>query len=375
MKTRIVRRALTGLAFAAALLVATSAHGLTITGDIVGLDLVHQVLPQLDGVDDATGAVQRVAILDTGIDYDHPALDGRVVGGVNYAANALWGATDPASWDDRHGHGTFVSGIVGSGQAGLTGMLPRIEFVSVRVLAQNGQGSLSDVASGLNWVAEHADQLNITAVNLSLGTDTVYASPDTVPNWSVTSDIQHAFDRLEAMGLVTVVASGNSGSKTGMSFPAILDGTISVGAVNQSDHVAGFTNRNELLDLLAPGSGIESLWKNGLTASGSGTSYAAPWVTGASMLLREAYLHFTDDLAGDYDSFQDRLIDLLQHSGKDIYDPGTGQTFARLDLAEAINLVYEEFGVQTPIPEPATLAIMAAGLITLHRPRLRRRAA
>jgi len=367
-----LRRGLVSLTLVTAVFAVTSdASAVNIAGEIVGLDKVQQVLPHLDGVDDHSGAVQRVAILDSGIDYDHPALDGRVIDGINYAANATWGATDPDSWDDRNGHGTFVTGVVGSDHANAPGVLPRIEFVSVRVLAQDGAGSFHDVVSGLNWVADHADALNITAVNLSLGSETVYADPESVPNWSITEDLTDAFARLKAENMVTVVASGNGGETAGLSLPAILGDVISVGATNSNDSVASFTNRNDQLELLAPGTGIKSLWKNGRTAQGSGTSYAAPWVTGAAVMLREAYQQFTGDLAGNYTSFQDRLVSLLQSSGESVYDSPSDRTYARLDLAEAINTVYAEFGEGTPIPEPATLALMLIGLGMLYRPRTR----
>ncbi len=366
------RRAVTGYVLAGTIgLLAATAHAANTAIEVVGLSKVQSVLPHLDGVD-PSGAVQRVAVLDTGIDYDHPGLGNRVIGGVNYAADAPWGSTNPDDWDDRHGHGTFASGIVGSASAELPGVLPQVEFVSVRVLSASGSGSFSDVVSGLNWVADHARELNITAVNLSLGSAALFTEPRDVPQWSVTQSLVDALGRLEQDNIVNVVASGNDGSATSMAMPAIFEQVVSVGATDSSDGMWSLTNRNEHLELLAPGTGLTSLWKNGRTASGTGTSFAAPWVTGATVLLREAYMQFTDDLAGDYHSFQDRVTALLQASGDPVYDASSGLTYSRLNLVNAINMVYEEFGQAQPIPEPATLALVGSGLMLMAYPHRRR---
>lgn len=361
---------------------ATHAAALNTATDIIGASDLRQLLPHLDGVDDATGQVQRIAIIDTGVDHAHPDLAGRVVGGVNYATGAAWGSTSTTAWTDRHGHGTFVAGAAGSSRDGLLGVAPQVEFVSVRVLAANGEGALSDLAAGIEWVVDHAAELNITTVNISVGSG-LYASPDDVHDFSTYRRLRTGLGDLEAMDVVTAAAAGNSGSHTALSVPAIFDPVISVGASTDSDDIASFSNRNAYLELFAPGSGIQSLWDGGGTSYGSGTSYASPLVAGASAIFREAYLQFIDegDLAGEYASFQDRLTSLWMGTAASIVDPINGATYGRLDMLAAMEALYVEFGEEwsglesgdsppAHQPEPASVVLMAvAGSLLITRRR------
>jgi len=366
MTRHMVRRG--GIALFSAIVVALltrPAGGVQFTAEHVGFNALRQNHPDLNAVNERTGEVQRVAVLDTGIDWQHPALADRVVAGANFAANFTYGSEQPADFDDLNGHGTFVAGMLGSTDPNHPGLVDGVELVSVRVLAANGQGSFGDIARGLGWVIDHAEQLNITAVNLSLGSDTLFASPDDIPGFSTLNTIGQHFATLESMGLVTAVASGNDGSSTELNLPAIYEPVVSVGASTGNDNIANFTNRNPELELLAPGVGIQSLWNNGGIRTGSGTSFAAPVTTAAAVVLRDAYLRFTDDLAGDFDSFQDRLVDLLQRTGEPIHDPASDLTFARIDVAAATASIYEEFGVA--IPEPTTLMMLLAVIAATGR--------
>lgn len=366
MSRHLLRRG--GIALASAIVVSVltqPAGGVQFTAEQVGFQQLRQTQPHLNAVDERTGAVQRVAVLDTGIDWYHPALAGRVVGGVNLAANFTYGSEQFADFDDLNGHGTFVAGMLGSTDANRPGLVEGVELVSVRVLAANGQGSFGDIMRGLGWVIEHAEQLNITAVNLSVGSDVTFASPADVPDLNTLNTIEQHFATLEAMHVVNVVSAGNGGSTTELSLPAIYEQVISVGASNARDNIAGFSNRNRELELLAPGVGTRSLWKDGGFAQASGTSISAPVVTAASVLLRDAYLQFTDDLAGDFDSFQDRLVDLLQRTGHPIHDTGSGLDFARLDVEAATAAIYQEFG--QAIPEPRSLAILLIMVLACGR--------
>jgi hypothetical protein len=111
--------------------------------------------------------------------------------------------------------------------------------------------------------------------------------------------------------------------------------------------------------------GVQSLWKNGGKATGSGTSYATPVVAAASVLLRDTYLQYTDDLAGDFDSFQDRLIELFQRTGVPVQDSATGLSFARVDVEAAVASVVAEYGA--PVPEPRSAAILVVLLVGVLR--------
>ena len=269
-----------------------------------------------------------------------------------------------------------MAGIVGSSWDGALGVTPEIELVSVRVLADNGEGSFDDVVRGLQWVNDHAAELNITAVNLSLGSDRTYDAPGDVPNYWYMSGMRQALDALEAKGVITVAASGNSGSTSGLSMPAILDDTISVGGASKSDGVGLYSNRSDALDLLAPGSSIESLRNGGGTRSGSGTSFAAPFVTAASTLVREMMGQYTTDFAGGFDSYQDHFLHIMQETGEEVFDGNTGQTYTRLDVLAALDWVAVNIGGQPPrhagdygdetrVPEPAGVTIFISGVLLI----------
>ena len=379
-----IRCSLTALAdlvvtfFAAPALAAVSA------ASIIGVDQVRVLYPFIDGIDDLSGNVQRVAIVDTGIQWNHPALAGRVVAGVNYAAGATYGSEAPAAYMDLNGHGTFVSGVIASSQADLLGVTPNVELVAVRVLAANGQGSFADVTAGLKWVNEHAAALNITAVNVSLGTTSVYTSPGAVPSLSTYTAMQQQLQALTNRGIVTVVASGNSGSSIGLNIPSIFNEVVSVGASTVTDSVASFSNRNPYLEVLAPGEGVRSLWKGSGYSTGSGTSYAAPFVTASAVLLREmldrrAFVLEAEgvsaaevDLQAQFANFQDLFVNLIQSTGVDIYDPASKYTYDRLSLLAALQWLDPH--PLPAVPEPATGAVMAVGVIVMVR-RPRRQAA
>lgn len=357
------------------MVLASSAHGLLMVNDIINADSARKTFPNVDGVNDFSGAVQRIAVVDTGVQYNHPSLGGAVIGGVNYGASAPWGSLLPGDYTDGNGHGTFIGGVIASEDTARPGVAPDVEIVSVRIAASNGQASFSDIAAGLEWVADNASSMNITAVNLSFGSTTLYADESEVPDWTTNRRLKSVFASLKQQNIVTAVASGNDGSSKSLNMPAIFSDVVAVGASTDSDAIWGSTNRNASLDLLAPGVGISSLWKNSGTSYGSGTSYASPVVAAASVLIRDAIEYFSDDIEGDYPTFQDRVVDLLQRTGHPIYDPASDLTFSRVDIDAALRQVYAEYGAQVQVPEPGTVILMIAGLIVIGRGQTLRRAA
>lgn len=359
------------VAVAVLLLAASSARAMPIVNQIVGAESVAQYFPNIDGVNDFTGEVQRVAILDTGIQADHPGLNGRVVGGINLASGFEYESTDPAHYTDMKGHGTFVAGVIGSSLAGVPGIAPKVEFVSVRVLNASGNGDFYEVANGLEWVVANAEALNITAVNLSLGSSSTYAYDEQVPDWYTMNRMRNAFDQLAEMDIVSVVASGNGGSTEGLSVPAVFDNTVSVGASTKTDTMWSSTNRNDTLELLAPGASIDSLWLNDGLATGSGTSYAAPVVTASAVLMREFIDLYDVTISSDYDHFQDRFVNILQQTGESIYDPASGLTYQRIDMEAAFSLLASQLGVDKMVPEPASLLLFCTGLLLVGQRRRR----
>jgi subtilisin family serine protease len=250
-------------------------------------DLVQQSLG-------GTGRGVRVGIIDTGIDYTHPAFGGgfgpghRVAGGWDFVN----GDADPR---DDHGHGTHVAGIVGGDGGGVLGMAPQATFYAYKVLDSNGSGYLSDVLAALERSADPdqdpATDDALDVVNMSLGSMT-----DIVDDPALA-----AVDALDAAGTLVVVAAGNFGMTFGVTSPGTAARAITVGSVDSRDSLSFFSSRgptNELAlkpDLVAPGENIDSAWPGGGVMWLSGTSMATPHVTGAVALLRQLHPDWTHE--------------------------------------------------------------------------------
>lgn len=211
----------------------------------------------------AKGKGARVAVVDTGIDSEHPELEGRVAGG--------YGATGEG-WSDENGHGTHVAGTVAAAGrfGGVVGVAPEAKLLAVRVLGRYGQGRLSDLIDGLGWCLEH----RVDVVNLSLGTAEGHPL------------MERAIARLIDASILVVAAAGNSGpGPDTLEYPGACAGVISVGAISPDGRVARFSSRGPSLSLAAPGVGILSTWPGGEYRSLDGTSMAAPHVAGVAALL------------------------------------------------------------------------------------------
>jgi subtilisin family serine protease len=256
-----------------------------------------------------TGAGVKVAIVDSGIDTDHPDFAGRLVGQQCFCSgddgatgccpNGLETESGDGAAEDGNGHGTNVAGILaGGGTVALRGAAPGAEIVAVRVLANNNSFCcLSDVVAGFDWVRVHHPDARV--LNASLGTNALYAGSCD----SEYSAMSAAVNNLVANGTMVFVSSGNQGSSTEMASPACISNSISVGAVwdaprsptttlgcTDSDIIASkptcFTNSNETLDLYAPGAVITSSGRGGGASSYSGTSMASPMTAGCAASLR-----------------------------------------------------------------------------------------
>ncbi|QNN25256.1 S8 family serine peptidase [Planctomycetales bacterium ZRK34] len=372
MNANILRRVVTTLGLVLWLVLAAKpAYGQSVAHTLIGADQVADLYPWLDGVNETTGLAQRVAVLDTGIQFNHSAFDDRIITGINYAAGATWGSTDAAAYTDLNGHGTFVAGVIGSTADQAPGLVAGVEFVSVRIADSSGSSSLTNLLMGLQWVNAHAAEYNITAVNVSLGTTEVYALAADVPDSPIYTAIASQFAQLAARDIVSVVGSGNTGSTTGLSMPAITDDVVSVGASTSTDTVASMTNRNDQLELLAPGVNITSTWINNAFYTGSGTSYATPFVTAAAVLLRDALETSNLDLHGSFETYQAYFVDLLQAYANPIEDPATNLTFARLNLLAALQSILPTNDADIPgavyVPEPASAFILLLAITSMTR--------
>jgi subtilisin family serine protease len=181
------------------------------------------------------GAGQTVAVIDSGIAYDHYALGrgfgagSKVVGGWDFAEN------DSNPYDDGPAgyHGTHVAGVIGSTDASYTGIAPGVDLVALRVFDDQGKSKFAWVESALQWVHAHRSDFAspITTVNLSIGA--VYNS-NVLPDWAMLED---EFAQLKADGIVVTVAAGNHFSKfnvAGLSYPAVSPDVIPAMAVNSA---------------------------------------------------------------------------------------------------------------------------------------------
>ena len=210
------------------------------------------------------GSGVNVAVLDTGIDKDHPDLDDNIQGGINYVPKGR--RVNPGAWDDDNGHGTHCAGIIAAenNDIGVVGVAPEASLYGVKVLDRRGSGWVSDIIAGLDWCDKNGMQI----VNMSFG-------------GGYSSSLETACNAASA-SMVLVAAAGNDGGAD--IYPAAYDSVIAVSATNSSDGLASFSNYGPEIAIAAPGVNILSTYKGGGYATGSGTSMAAPHVAGTLAL-------------------------------------------------------------------------------------------
>lgn len=287
------------------------------------------------------GQGQTVAIIDSGIAYDHVALGGglgssyKVVGGWDFAEN------DANPYDDGPAgfHGTHVAGIVGSQDSKYSGVAPRVDLVGLRVFDDQGNGMFSWVEQALSWVHQHRKdyEFPITTVNLSLGTEW---NANSLPQWAT---LEASLQQLANDGIFIAVAAGNSFLKynaVGLSYPAVSENVTPVASVDANGNLSRFSQRNDRV-LAAPGEKVMSTLPDAFYGSdgvkndwgaASGTSMASPYVAGASVLVREAM----QDLG--YTSITQTSIDDLFHRTADkVFDSVTNASYDRINVARALS--------------------------------------
>ncbi|MCH8878012.1 MAG: S8 family serine peptidase [Chloroflexi bacterium] len=237
-----------------------------------------------------------VAIIDTGLDGDHPDLN--IAGGINYSGG-------PSSkWDDGNGHGTHVGGTVGAidNGFGVVGVAPGVRLHAVKVCKNGGICFSGDMVAGIDWVAERKAEandgdadgdpgINFASANMSIST-----SDDANPCTGSSGAIHEAICGLVNQGVVFALAAGNNDRQKDaypevLAVSALADFDGQAGGVagstcrsDEDDTLANFSNFGPEVDIAAPGVCILSTWNDGGYNTISGTSMASPHVAGAVAL-------------------------------------------------------------------------------------------
>lgn len=246
------------------------------------------------------GAGVVVGILDSGLDTDHPDLADALVGqacfgdnngtidGTGFCPNGSDRQTGAGAAEDNAGHGTHVAGIVASnGGVSGTGVAPDASIFAIKVTNNcsfSGCFSyFSEIVAALDYVLINP-QFNIQIINMSLGTNARYAGDCDAANAGAIAGAA-AVNALRTAGVITFASAGNNGSNVDMPLPACLSNVVSVGATDNSDAIASFSNITANTDILAPGVSIVSDAIGGGTTTASGTSMASPTAAGCAALL------------------------------------------------------------------------------------------
>jgi subtilisin family serine protease len=212
----------------------------------------------------------KVAVLDTGVDPDHPDLASGIVAMEDFTGDGI---------EDVNGHGTHCAGIIGAREnnLGFIGVAPACDLLIGKVLGNNGSGSWSGIAAGVNWAVDQGADI----ISMSLG------------GGSSSHELFVAIHNALMLGKFVICAAGNEGSlmTNSIGYPGRYGGVITVASHDHNGNRSGFSSKGGEIDVMAPGSNIWSTYKEGSYAELSGTSMATPFVAGLAALVTAKHIN------------------------------------------------------------------------------------
>jgi len=217
-----------------------------------------------------------VAILDTGIDRDHPDLKDQIIDGRNFT-----GEGSKENFTDGNGHGTHVAGTIAAIEngSGVVGVAPEAKLLIGKVLKDSGSGSYKSIIDGIEWATKWRGKNDerVRVISMSLGGS--YNDPR----------MEKAILKAVSKGILVVVASGNEGDGSELTeeygYPALYRECVTVAACDESGKLAEFSNNHKEVDIIAAGVDVLSTYPNSSYAVLSGTSMATPHISGALALI------------------------------------------------------------------------------------------
>jgi subtilisin family serine protease len=287
------------------------------------------------------GSGLTAAVIDTGVNYQNANLGGGFGAGHKVVAGYDFGDGDAVPMAVNQ-HGTAVAGLLAGNDPTHQGVAPGANIVALKVFGDDGSSDFSKIANALQWVVDHHDEYNISVVNISISDGGNYSF-----NWfqfdaGIGQRMASLVHQLAQANIPVVTATGNSFHGTqGQGFPSIIAESISVAGSDPSDQFLGDTQRlgsaqggASATDLASPGSGLVGPAAGNTYNSVTGTSFAAPLVSGSILLLQQLY----ESRFGSLPTV-DQIDGWLKSGAETITDSVTGISMGRLDVLKSASLV------------------------------------
>ena len=258
---------------------------------------------------DTKGEGVKIAVLDTGIDTNHPAFKGAILNTQDFTGEGI---------EDRNGHGTHCAGIIAArlAEQRFEGLAPKAKLLIGKVLDREGRGEVASIASGINWAVQN----QVDIISISFG--------------GLSSDnlLHRAIHYALAEGVFVICSAGNYGSRyrSNIGYPGRYGGVITVAAHDEFGNPISSSSRGGELDFIAPGDNIFSTYKDGSYAILSGTSMAAPWVAGLAALIQAKHKQsdYNHTPLENNEDLRKHLLRMASHPGNHENGSGYGTLIA-----------------------------------------------